>query len=122
MKLIQHYVRFEKTEAIESFVSEKLAHLQRHFFQHANPKVTLKYSMENSPNQAGVDSFSCEVLIEGKPYKALKVKKKSTNLYEAINHALDSTDFLLSKIHDKISNQKRHNKKLSLMIPSLTTP
>ncbi len=121
MKLIQHYVRFEKSESIENFVKEKLSHLERHFFKNGNPKVTLRYSMENSPIQAGVDSFSCEVLVEGKPYRTLKVRKHAVNLYEAIKRALEATEFLLSKIHDRITNKKRHHKKASLIMSTLTT-
>lgn len=70
-------------------------------------RVTVTLEMENSPFQAGPDLFSVSVMVTGKKYKNIRIKKSSENFYVAVSNLTESFTEHLSRKHEKMTTKSR---------------
>ena len=67
----------------------KFPELRRH-------KIFATLTMDNSPVQAGPDSFSFKLMIDGKFFKKIIIEKQGSTLYEAITEVVH---VLVERLH-----------------------
>lgn len=82
MKIV--FRNMEKSEFAEAAVKERLGDMVEKFPRLAGHQITVTLSMENSPVQAGPDSFTVRVLILGPEFKEISLAKHDATLYAAL--------------------------------------
>lgn len=103
------YKNLEKSDAVSSFVKEKLIHLSLKFpdLQPSHIKVTLE--MENSPHKAGRDAFSAKVHVMNGRYQDIVIHKKNLNIYIAIADMYEHMLEALNRFGDKARIKERRS-------------
>lgn len=81
-------------------VLEKYPYLKRH-------RVTVTIEMENSPLKAGPDFYSISVMLTGKIFKDLRMKKSSDNIYLAVSDLTEGLTGYLSRTHERLLKNTR---------------
>lgn len=81
-----------------------------------NHRMSVTIEMENSPQQAGQDFFSISIMMTGKIFKDLRIKKSSENFYIALSSLVESLNAHLSRRHQKNSRSIRKNLELKEVI------
>jgi ribosome-associated translation inhibitor RaiA len=102
-----HSTRFSLTPAISNFVRESFEPVLDKF-RAQNPwngRVVL--AMENSPQQAGPDSFLCHVWLHGKKSAPIVLNARAENLYAAIRNC---TELLMEKLSRQHKKERRRMK------------
>lgn len=82
MKIV--FKNMEKSDFAEAAVKERLGDMVEKFPRLADHQITVTLSMENSPVQAGPDSFTVRVLILGPDFREISMAKHDLNLYGAL--------------------------------------
>jgi ribosome-associated translation inhibitor RaiA len=104
----------EKSELAKDAVTEKLQDVLGKFPDLESHKITVTLSMENSPRQAGPDSFEVKVFIKGKKYGEILISKSAKSLYVALADLSDHLLEVLNRKGDKLrvrSRQKERSQK-----------
>lgn len=78
------FKNLEKSELAKEAVNERLGDMVEKFPKLKDHKITVTLSMENSPIQAGPDSFSVRLLVRGKEFREVALTKKASSLYVAL--------------------------------------
>jgi ribosome-associated translation inhibitor RaiA len=81
-------------------VLEKYPYLKRH-------RVTVTIEMENSPLHAGPDFYSISVMLTGKTFKDLRMKKSSDNIYLVVSDLTEGLTGYLSRTHERLFKNSR---------------
>lgn len=107
---IQYVFRhLDQSEFIQNFAKE---HIERLLSRHSNtPNLEgiVKLEMENSPQHPGKDVFRCEILLKSPHHGNLIVKKRTSNMYEAIVEATDKLSLALEKVKGRFKAKRRRN-------------
>lgn len=103
----------EKSELAKEAVEERLGDMVEKFPKLRDHKIRVTLFMENSPTQAGPDSFGVKVFIQGSVYKTLSLSKTSPSLYRALadvrEHLLEALNRLGDKERVVDRNKKRRH-------------
>lgn len=91
----------EKSELAREAVAERLGDIVEKFPSLQNHKITVTLFMENSPVQAGPDSFGVRVLIQGAKFKTVSLCKRSPSLYRALADVREHLLETLNRVGDK---------------------
>ena len=75
-------------------------------------RVTLTIEMENSPFKPGPDSYSLSLMVTGKTYKNLRIKKSAGNLYAAAAALAEALTELLGREHERRQKATRRTLRL----------
>lgn len=99
MKIV--FKNLEKSEIAKDAVRERISELIEKFADLKKSSVLVTLEMHNSPQQAGLDSFSISLRVSGGRYDGINLTKHSSSLYIAladlVEHALES----LNRYSDK---------------------
>ncbi len=109
MKIQYVFRHLDQSEFIKKFAQE---HIERLLARHTNtPNVhgIVKLEMENSPQHPGKDVFKCEILLQSPYHGKMIVKKRTSNMYEAITDATDKLSLVLSKVKGRFKSRRRKN-------------
>lgn len=87
------FKNLEKSEIAKEVVEERISELIEKFPELKKSSVLTTLEMHNSPQQAGPDSFSISLRVDGGRYAGISLTKYSTSLYVAladlVEHALE---------------------------------
>jgi hypothetical protein len=98
---------------------ERLSEIVDKFPKLRSHKMNVTLFMENSPQQAGPDSFGVKVLIQGDFFKNITLIKKSDSLYRALADVKEHLLEVLNRTGDKVRVVKRRNaRRLREAIPT----
>jgi len=89
-------------------VSERLQAVVQKFPKILVQKIGVVLSMENSPAQAGKDSFGVRVLFHGRKMGPIEIEKKATNLYLACSDLCEALVERLNRNGDRRRVKQRH--------------
>lgn len=101
------YAHLQPTESIQNFAKERIESVLDKFRAYKIFSSRVRLEMKNSPQQAGQDAFSCEVVVKVQRFPMVVIKKTSANLYESISMVSDKLLNLLSRIHEKRTSVRR---------------
>lgn len=106
------FKNMQKSVYVTELAEEKLNNVINRFPLLANSNIRLTLSMDNSPFQAGPDSFSAKVVIKGSKYDGVVLEKSSENLSSALADLTEHTLERLNRYGDKKRVKKiRKNRK-----------
>ena len=87
------FKNLEKSEIAKEVVEERISELIEKFPDLKKSSVLATLEMHNSPQQAGPDSFSISLRVNGGKYAGISLTKYSSSLYvalaELVEHALE---------------------------------
>jgi ribosome-associated translation inhibitor RaiA len=104
------FKNMETSTLAKNVIQERVSHIVKKFPTLADHKITMTLEMYNSPKQAGPDMYSANVLVTGKTFKAIRLKKTSENFYHAIAVLMDRFVYTISKKSDRrssLANKKK---------------
>ena len=115
------YIKFKnlnKSEFVYDAVFQRMKSLVDKFPALNNSRMLVTVEMENSPSQAGADSYKVQLFISKGRFNGIVVKKSDSNIYRAI---ADLADHMLEKLNragdrervTNISRQRRFLEKLN---------
>jgi len=75
-----------QSEFIETAMKEHFDHLKQKYPELKNAQATVTASMDNSPVQAGADSYRVDIRVNGgRKFRSIWLHKTAKNFYEAMN-------------------------------------
>ena len=86
----------EKSDLAKEAVTDRVLTVVDKFPDLALSRIKITLEMENSPQQAGPDSFTVKVHVASGRYRDLSIAKSSANLYAALS---DVIEHLLEKLN-----------------------
>ncbi len=107
------FKNMESSQLAKDIVQEKISPILKKFPSLEGHSVSLTLEMENSPRQAGPDLFTVSLMVRGKTYKMLKMKKSSSNFYHATAELADGFNELLSQESNRLIKGLRKDRKSS---------
>ena len=110
------FKNLESSELAKEIVTDRIGALIDKFPDLISHKISVRLEMENSPLQSGPDSFSVNLMIEGKKYRRLRIKRSASNLYLAMAHMSDSLLELLNRAGDRDRVKARHHAQTLLQL------
>ncbi len=99
MKII--FKNLQKSEYIAGYIQEKIAILLEQFPKMKSHHVRFLFSKNQSKNRKAQAAFATEVIITGKYYKNIFLKKQSINLYMSLSEVLNLISHKLNNVGDK---------------------
>lgn len=99
--IILVFKNMEKSVYVSDLATEKINAIVERFPLLNESKIRLTLSMDNSPFQAGPDSFSAKAVIKGGKYDGIILEKTSENLYSALADLVEHTLERLNRFGDK---------------------
>ncbi len=116
------FKNLEKSELAKNISIERLQTVVDRFPLLASHKMSITLSMENSPNQPGLDVFTAKLAISGRRFKWVIIEKSAPSLYQALADLVDHTLEILNRYGDRervIERQKaRKVTERQIQIPS----
>lgn len=106
MKIL--FRNLEKSDLAKEIVTQRLQPTIEKFPDLRSHQVVATLSMENSPHKPGRDSFTVKILITGKRYRAIVLKKSGPNLYAALAEATDHLLERLNRYGDRLRVKRLH--------------
>jgi hypothetical protein len=104
------FKNMESSQIAKQIIQDRIIPVIDKFPSLKGHRITLTSEMENSPKQAGPDLFTISLLISGKIFKGLKIKRASGNYYHAIASLVDGFRELLSHESDRILKRYKYKK------------
>lgn len=95
------FKNLNKSVYVKELVIERLNTIIERFPFLLESKIRATVSMDNSPLQAGLDSFSVKVHVSGGKYHGIILKKSSSNFYSALSDLVDHMLERLNRFSDK---------------------
>lgn len=102
------FQNLEKSEFIESLVTERLEKVLEKFPEFSNAFGTIVVSMENSHEHGGKNVFGVKLMLNGAHKKSVVMHKQAQSPYEASSVLADRLLDFLSRSNDKERVLKRH--------------
>jgi ribosomal subunit interface protein len=94
MRLEIHYNHLDRSDALDEYVSSKVEILYN-VLHRADCHVQVWLVSVHSRFQKGVPEYKCEIDVRYAPKRDLFVAKSATDIYDAINEAIDSAKNLI---------------------------
>ena len=104
------FKNMESSQLAKNILQERIYPVLDKFPSLEDHRVTVTVEMENSPKQAGPDSFTVSSIIMGKTFKGLKFRRSSGNLYHATAEFADGLNELLSCETDRLIKTNKKQK------------
>lgn len=109
----------KRSDFIRSAVEDQLLHVQQRYAEELKGEPTVIVSMENSPRQAGADSFTVKILGLGRRLGFVTVHKSSADFYEALKTSIQGFTHILDKgIKKRRTKAKRERRRNSWALAS----
>ena len=109
----------KRSDLIRSAVESQFAQIQERYAEELKGDPTVIVSMENSPRQAGVDSFSVKILGLGRRLGFVTFHKSSTDFYEALKTTIQGFTHILDKgLKKRRTKAKRERRRQSWALAS----
>lgn len=105
IKIVFH--NLEPSDLAKHIVMARMQSVTKRFPELISHKITVTLSMDNSPTQAGPDSFKVKVYITGKKYNSVVIEKSAYTLYLALADVIEHTLERLNRFGDKTRVIKR---------------
>lgn len=97
-----------ESEFVKNAMTEHMEHLQEKYPELENTEATVTLRMENSPLQAGADSYTVKIRLNGgRRIRGVSLQKRAKTFYEAVNNAFHS---MARKVSKKISKRRTINR------------
>lgn len=93
-------------------VEERIAPILDKYPALRSHRATLTIEMENSPFKRGLDSYALSLMVTGKTYKNLRIKKSAENLYAAAAALAEGLTELLGREHGRRHRATRRTLRL----------
>ncbi|MBP9682860.1 MAG: HPF/RaiA family ribosome-associated protein [Bacteriovorax sp.] len=101
------FKNLERSEMARDAAENRVALLIAKFPDLSTSKIQMTLEMENSPIQAGPDTFNVKLHVLGARYDGLTVEKKDSNLYVALADVIDHMLEVLNRFGDKARVKER---------------
>ncbi len=109
----------KKSDLIRTAVESQITSIQERYAEELKGDPTVIVSMENSPRQAGVDSFSVKILGLGRRLGFVTFHKSSTDFYEALKTTIQGFTHVLDKgLKKRRTKAKRERRRQSWALAS----
>lgn len=108
------HVRFknlEKSELATTIAKERITDAVTKFPKGSPKSVVVTLGMENSPKQAGPDSFKVRTEIIGGRYHGLILEKEGPDLYKALADVSDGLLERLNRFSDRVRTKARKQRR-----------
>ena len=97
-----------KSDLTRDIVQQRLDRIIERFPDLAQRRVTVTLSMQNSPQQAGPDTFNIKFRVSEGRYRGLAVEQSSHHLYAALALVVESLLERLNRHGDKTRMRRLH--------------
>jgi len=104
------FKNMEASTLAKNVIQERVSHILKKFPTLVGHKITLTLEMYNSPKQSGPDLYAANVLVTGKTFKSIRLKKTSENFYQAIAVLMDRFIYTVSRNNDRRSQMTKKKK------------
>ena len=101
------FKNLEKSEFAKDLTLERIGTMVDRFPDLVNHKIDAILSMENSPFKAGPDLFTVKVIIRGKRFHNLVMKKSAPNFYLALAEVVEHSLEQINRYGDKQRVKRR---------------
>jgi ribosome-associated translation inhibitor RaiA len=109
------FLKMDRSESVESFVTEQLEYLQTHIPHQKEAHFHVWLECENSQVQPGQDLFRCAIEVDGLRRKQFFAEKEDSNFYKAFHNCVDALD----KVFRREKRVARKNKREKLRFDRL---
>jgi ribosome-associated translation inhibitor RaiA len=109
MKIV--FKNLKNSDLVSRAVKDRFAPLLNKFPQLQGHRLTVTLEMENSPVKPGRDSFSAKVLVDGRKFRGLNLRRRSDNLYAALAEVTDGMLELLNRAGEKSRMRRRREQR-----------
>lgn len=99
MKII--FKNLQKSEYISEYIKEKITTLFEQFPKMRSHHVRFLFSKNQTKNRKSTEAFATEVIITGKYYKNIFLKKQSMSLHTSLSDVLGLISHKLNNVGDK---------------------
>jgi ribosome-associated translation inhibitor RaiA len=114
MKIV--FKNLKNSDLVSRAVKDRFAPLLDKFPQLQSHRLTVTLEMENSPVKPGRDSFSAKVLVDGRKFHSLNLRRRSNNLYAALAEVTDGMLELLSRAGQKNRMRRRREQRRTMQL------
>lgn len=101
------FKNLERSELAKDAALERMESVVDRFPDLGKSRISVTLSMENSPLQAGPDSFTVKIYCQGGRYKGVTLDKSASNLYAALADVVEHLLERLNRYGDRDRVKKR---------------
>jgi ribosomal subunit interface protein len=106
MKIDYVFRHLDQSDFVRNFAQEHIEKILSRHQRDPNVMGVVKMEMENSPQHPGKNLYSCEIRVSS-PVGSLIVKKRTSNMYEAIAEASSRLSKSLEKVKGRYKARRR---------------
>lgn len=118
MKIDIRFRHMERSEPLEEFVTAKLTRVLENVLHRQEAHIQVWLISELNLANRGTGWFICEINTRYPPRKDFFVRKEASDMYVAIQDAVDATRILIDEAGKKESHQRKQSQPVSSLPPA----